>query len=128
MGDLFGASRDLAYRRRLSLLKESGVALWDVVFQCERNGSLDAAIDMNTVQPNDFQTLFAECPSIRSIFFNGHKAEELFKRLVVRHLGDAAERFRFMRLPSTSPAHASCSRAQKISMWKKSIRPQQVLG
>ena len=44
MGELFGFSRELSYRERLARLGEHGVALWDVLESCRREGSLDTRI------------------------------------------------------------------------------------
>ena len=55
MGALFGAGRDLSYARRLARLRAAGVALWDVVAECERPGSLDSAIRRE--KPNDLAGL-----------------------------------------------------------------------
>lgn len=125
MGDLFGAGRDKNYEERLRILRQNRVALWDVAFQCRRKGSLDTAIRMGTVVPNDFKLLFSLCPLIHTVFFNGHKAEQLFRRLVLRSLGkdlgERAGRVRFLRLPSTSPAHASITTDQKKTRWRREI-------
>jgi len=45
MGALFGAGSALAYGKRVSTLKGAGLALWDVMASCVREGSLDADID-----------------------------------------------------------------------------------
>lgn len=114
MGELFGAGRDLPYPARLQRLRTRRIALWDVVHQCLRTGSLDAAIDSASVAPNDFETLFEDCPGIETIFFNGRKAEEIFLKKVAPGLAATPDR---IRLPSTSPAHASLSRRGKVACW-----------
>ncbi|MBI2082428.1 MAG: DNA-deoxyinosine glycosylase [Deltaproteobacteria bacterium] len=120
MGALFRASRHLEYEERLRILKENRVALWDVAFQCRRDGSLDS--DIRSVTPNDFQTFFASHPQIHSIFFNGHKAEDLFTKLVLKNLGDFSQKLKLVRLPSTSPAHASLTRDQKKRRWQRELK------
>lgn len=125
MGDLFGASRNKPYSERLRILKKHHVALWDVVFQCRRQGSLDTNIHMASVIPNDFVSLFARCPHIDTVFFNGHKAEQLFRKRVLPHLlqenGAQAQSLQLLRLPSTSPAHAALSKEQKKGHWRQRI-------
>ena len=44
MGELVGARPELSYSRRLELLIEQRIALWDVCAAAERVGALDAAI------------------------------------------------------------------------------------
>jgi len=84
MGALFDFSAELVYAQRLAVLREHRIALWDVAYQCERPGSLDQAIAMDTVVANDFTAFFAQHQHIHTIFFNGRKAEQLYQRLVLR--------------------------------------------
>lgn len=113
MAHLFEFDGNASYQDRLTFLTKHKIALWDVAYQCEREGSLDS--DMKNVVPNDFQSLFEKCPHIHSIFFNGAKAEQLFKKLVLK---DLEKTFQMKRLPSTSPAHASLSFEEKLKLWK----------
>ena len=117
MGELFGAGRDLPYTARLERLRTRRVALWDVVHQCRREGSLDSSIEADSVEPNDFAALFDRCPGIDTVFFNGRKAEELFLKQVSPNLGE--DFYAELRvLPSTSPANASMNLEQKIEQWR----------
>src|SRR5262245_29207162 len=54
MGELVGASPSLPYEQRLLRLQVAGIALWDVLDRCEREGSLDSSIRDDTAQANDF--------------------------------------------------------------------------
>ena len=114
MGELFDAGPERAYANRLQLLMLRGVALWDVVAQCRRVGSLDAAIDPNSVNVNDFAAFYADHPDITHVFFNGRKAADLYRRHVQPSL--AAEPS-VHALPSTSPAHAAMPLAEKLVRW-----------
>jgi len=117
-GELFGFDPDLEYRQRLARLRENGIALWDVAFQCVRPGSLDSAIEMQSVVANDFEALFKTHPQIETVFFNGRKAEELYIKLVLDHLPEEFQAIRTHLLPSTSPANAAMNRTQKLKSWK----------
>jgi hypoxanthine-DNA glycosylase len=117
MGELFGAGPDHPYQERLKLLMANGIALWDVLESCYRPGSLDAAIDVTTATTNDFARLFGTHPSIARVFFNGGKAEELYRRRVLPTLQATAPHLVYQRLPSTSPAHAAMPYAQKLARW-----------
>lgn len=119
MGEVFGVGRDLPYKQRLAKLLENDIALWDVAYQCERPGSLDTKIDMSTVVPNDFESLFKTSPGIKKIFFNGAKSEQLFRKLVLKDLQVDVE---MLRLPSTSPAHASLSKQKKLEVWREAFK------
>lgn len=116
MGALFGAGRELPYAQRLDRLTAAGVALWDVIGTCARAGSLDSAIAPDSVEANDFAGLFAACPNIGHIFFNGAAAETAFRRHVRGRI--ALPALHFARLPSTSPAHAARGLAAKLAAWQ----------
>lgn len=118
MGELFGAGRDLPYTARLERLRTRRIALWDVVHRCRREGSLDSSIESDSVEPNDFVGLFDRCPGIETVYFNGKKAEDLFRRTVYPQMGDTLDGIAQHALPSTSPAHASLNVAQKLECWR----------
>lgn len=110
-----------SYQVKVQALKSARIALWDVLQSCSREGSLDAAIESDTHTANDFQTFFRAHPKITHVFFNGAKAEECFKRHGLQKF--AGSSVIYLRLPSTSPANASMSFAQKLSAWRELMRP-----
>lgn len=116
MGALVGAGPELLYPRRVERLQAAGIALWDVLAECERPGSLDADIVAATAQANDFAGLLAGLPALRAIAFNGSAAEQAFRRHVLPGLPEL--RATLLRLPSTSPAHAARSLVQKLAEWR----------
>ncbi len=118
MGTLLGFSPQRPYRQRLQCLKSRGIALWDVLKSCERPGSLDSSIAESSIVPNDFAAFFRRHPHIRAIFFNGAKAEQSFQRHVLSTLPLSAQQLMRQRLPSTSPAHAGLSQAEKLRQWE----------
>lgn len=117
MGELFDAGPGLPYAERAARLRAAGVAVWDVLAACRRDGSLDAAIDPASMQINDFPAFFAAHPGITRVFFNGGTAEAVFRRWVLRRL-DPLALPALVRLPSTSPAHAGRSLAAKLAAWR----------
>lgn len=119
MGALFGADHDLPYRTRVARLLERDVAVWDVLKQCEREGSLDGSIVPGSEVANDFVGFFRRHPHIRAVFFNGAKSHSAFERHVRPRLGARAGSLRFQRLPSTSPAHAGLRPAAKLKAWRR---------
>lgn len=116
MAALFDFDALAAYEQRLGYLQAGGVALWDVLHSCKREGSLDSMIQPQTQVANDFNALFLTYPNIQSVFFNGAKAESYFKRHILPTL--AEHQLHFARLPSTSPAHASLSFEKKLEAWQ----------
>lgn len=121
MGDLLGAGPELDYPLRLEKLQAAGIALWDVIAACERPGSLDADIVSASVQANDFSAFFAVHRSIDRVFFNGGAAEASFRRQVLPGL--KSQPLALFRLPSTSPAHAARSYAEKLAAWSAIVAP-----
>ncbi len=103
----------LAYEHRLATLLARGVGLWDVIAQAERPGSLDAAI--RDPAANDLIALIQTLPALRVVAFNGGTAARLGGRLV-------GDRIATLALPSSSPAHAARSFAQKADAWA-ALRP-----
>ncbi len=106
--DLQGAS----YPRRLRVLNERGVALWDVIARCERDGSLDA--DISAAEPNAVAKLVRET-GVRAVFLNGSKAYACFMETQAEAMPPAVA---VHRLPSSSPAHASLKLEEKLEAWK----------
>lgn len=100
----------LPYTERLPRLLSHGIGLWDVLGACEREGSLDAAIRKPAA--NDFARLHASCPVLETIGFNGQAAGKFAAQF-------AAEGYRTLVLPSTSPAHASLSFELKLAAWQR---------
>ncbi|MFY9629412.1 MAG: DNA-deoxyinosine glycosylase [Methylocystis sp.] len=115
MGRLFDAGPEHAYAERLRRLAESRVALWDVCASAKRPGSLDQKIDRSSVTPNDFVSFFEKHRAIKLICFNGATAQRLFMGLVAPGL--SKEFPTTLRLPSTSPAHASLDFERKLAAW-----------
>ena len=121
LGALLGFDPAMPYVARLAALQAAGVAVWDVLASCVREGSLDASIDHGTVLPNDFPAFFAAHGSIGHVFFNGGTADTCFRRYVLPNLD--ARALQLTRLPSTSPANASFSFERKLAAWRAILEP-----
>ncbi len=103
-----------SYAVRVEALTRAGIAVWDVLQSCVRPGSLDSAIQAGTRVPNDFAAFFRSHPGIRLVCFNGAEAQQSFVRYVLPGL--PAADLRYVRLPSTSPAHAMAF-DRKLAAW-----------
>jgi double-stranded uracil-DNA glycosylase len=121
MGAICAAQPEFAYGARLAVLKRSGVALWDVLQEAVRPGSLDSDIIAASQRINDIAGLVAKHPSIELIAFNGKKAAEIFYRRIESDL--PRNNLRLATLPSTSPAHASLKREEKLLLWRQVVAP-----
>ena len=115
MAEICGFPPDAPYAARLRGLAARGIALWDVLAACERSGSLDAAI--RAPRPNDVPGLLARCPSITRVCCNGQAA----RRYLRRYFPETAARA--VVLPSTSPAAAMFSYAEKLARWQAAVLP-----
>ncbi|MCF6324765.1 MAG: DNA-deoxyinosine glycosylase [Gammaproteobacteria bacterium] len=119
IGQLFNVPPPLNYEERLMLIQKNRIALWDVMKNCKREGSLDSSIEQSSIVANNFADFFVAYPSIRHLFFNGAQAETAFKRHVVPMLRPESDNpLEMQRLPSTSPAHAALSFEQKLAQWQ----------
>lgn len=102
----------LDYPARIAFVEAAGIAIWDVFAECERDGSLDAAI--RHARPNDLAALKKTAPALRRICFNG--------RMAARRVREAeALGYETRMLPSTSPAYAGLSLTGKLQCWRDAL-------
>lgn len=106
MASICGFDPVASYEHRVSCLHQAGVGLWDVIGQCERRGSLDAAIVRGSEIANPLDEVLMAHRSIVAIALNGGKAAEAFRRHVQPRLQGIRMPALFA-LPSTSPANAA---------------------
>lgn len=100
-----------SYDKKIKLLTDNHIAIWDVLHSCEGSGSLDSSI--KNEKPNDFKKFFKQYPQIKHIFFTSKKAEAFYKKYV----GFDKERI-YTTLPSPSSANARMSLIEKVEKWK----------
>lgn len=113
-GSLFGFDAEAPYPERVSALCAHHVAVWDVLRSCRRVGSLDSAVERDSMVPNDFDAFFTEHPMLDRVVFNGAAAEANYRRLV----GPPA--LPSVRVPSTSPAH-TMRYENKLAAWRSAL-------
>lgn len=114
MAELVGAAG--SYDERCEALIERRIALWDVLAEAPRPGSLDADIRTRAAVPNDFCAFIRKHRQIVRVGFNGQTAARLYDRLVPGHCRAIIPEHRV--LPSTSPAHAAMPFAAKLTAWR----------
>jgi double-stranded uracil-DNA glycosylase len=115
---LFDSDPGACYQLRKEMLMENGIAVWDVLQSCHRQGSLDSSIKLSTMSTNDFAGLFCDYKYIERVFFNGRMAEKLFQKRVLPALNHRFSCLEYLCLPSTSPANALLKIEQKLEAWK----------
>lgn len=114
-GSLFGVGADEPYAVRVAVLCTHRIAVWDVLRSCRRVGSLDSAVERDSMVPNDFAAFFTTHPTLGRVVFNGAAAEANYRRLV----GPPA--LPSVRAPSTSPAQ-TMRYGDKLEAWRRALR------
>lgn len=112
---VFDGTPHAKYEDRIAFIQSKGIALWDVLRRCRREGSLDANIRQAEV--NDFQTFFAQHPNIRFVAVNGSTA---FKYLRKNLRFEDYPHIRFELMPSTSaiPRRGMVTVEDKLGCWR----------
>ena len=109
------------YEARLAALQDARIALWDVIAEAERRGSLDSAI--RDLRANDLPDLIGGLPDLRAIAFNGGTAT----RLGLKALAEVAPDVERIALPSSSPAY-TLAFERKAAAWAELRRPLGLAG
>ena len=99
--------------QKIWLLKESKIALWDMVKSCTRENSLDSSLE--EIEVNDLASFLEEHPNIKKVAFTGRLSEKLFKT----HF-DYLE-MKTVYLPSPSATYAKMSFEMKLDFYKKML-------
>lgn len=108
---IFEEEFSTSYDERKSFLQKHGIALWNVLGSCKREGSSDAKIRDEKI--NDFESLHIEYPNIKYVFFESKAAANYFKKHTHPQIGVT-----YITLPSTSGLYAGMSLAEKTAQWK----------
>ena len=99
------------YEQRKALLYANGIAVWDVITQCEADGALDSTIRDQVY--NSELPEFIEKHRIRRVLFNGNNAYTFYRRgigIIDKNV-----------LPSTSPAYAAKRFDEKLRLWREAL-------
>ena len=97
LAKIFGEDTPSSIEDKKSFLSRHGIALWDVIAECEIIGASDAHI--RSAVPNDFGIIFSAC-RVREVFTVGKLAEKLYEKFTGRSA---------VCLPSPSPANRAVS-------------------
>ncbi|WP_322153108.1 DNA-deoxyinosine glycosylase [Paratractidigestivibacter sp.] len=95
------------------MLLDAGIALWDVIAECDIKGSSDASI--KNVAANDVARVLEEAP-IHAVICNGATAGRLYRKYLEYRTGIPAT-----VLPSTSPANAAWSLERLCERWSEAL-------
>lgn len=91
------------------LLLRNHIAVWDVIAQCDIQGSSDSSI--KNVETNDLSVILDNA-QIRAIYVNGKTAEKYYRKYIEKTINRKA-----ICLPSTSPANAAWSMERLMDEW-----------
>ena len=113
MARLLDLDSNLVYRQRVAAIQEKGIALWDVIASCAREGSADGAI--RDPVPNDIPGFLQAHPAVRLVVLNGGAAGRHFRSSWPDGFPGGV---RYMVLPSTSPANARFRIPDLVERWR----------
>ena len=97
---LFDEDAPITVEQRKAFLKRHKIALYDVIEECDIEGSADSSI--KNVIPIDIVSILERFPNIRIIGITGNTARYYFDKFLLKKVGD----IKVVYLPSTSPANA----------------------
>ena len=103
-----------------AFLLAHGIALWDVIAECDIKGSSDASI--KNVMENRVERILAAAP-VHTIVCNGACAGRLYHKYLEYRCGMPA-----IVLPSTSPANAAWSLERLTKRWSEALRDAERTG
>ena len=104
-------------QEKKTLLLHHGIALYDVIEECDIIGSSDSSI--KNVVPSDLAPILASA-KITSVFTNGKTANRLYQKYQ-----EAQTKRPAVCLPSTSPANAAFSLEKLIEIWSDAIKKEE---
>ena len=117
MQSLFSIDLNAIYEQRLQQMKSRGLGLWDVYAECERPGSLDSSINVQSIRFNPIVELLTDYPSIHTLACNGGAAHKAVLKYLKQQVFDISN-IQILALPSTSPAYAAMRFEQKLERWQ----------
>ena len=113
LGRIFnGRCDDISSRKEL--LRKNHIALYDVIEECDIEGSSDSSI--RNVVPIDIENILKEYPNIDRIGITGKKASILFNRYLLDKIPSDIKVF---HLSSTSSANARMSIDDLVKEYSK---------
>ena len=98
-------------QEKKEMLLSHGIALWDVIAECDIAGSSDSSI--KNVVPAELSVILDHAP-IRTIYANGAKAYDLYQKYTYPVTGRDIR-----KLPSTSPANAVFQMERLLGAWQE---------
>ena len=122
LSKIFNEEEPLTTEDRKQFLDKHNIALYDVIEECDIEGSSDSSI--KDVVPFDIENTLKQYPSIKVIGTTGNKASDLFDK----YLKDKINKdIKVIHLPSTSPANAKVKLDTLVSEYRKLFKKQSTI-
>ena len=112
LSKLFDEEYSLDITKRKDMLRKHKIALYDVIEECDIEGSADNTI--SNIKPIDIKTILEKYPNIKLIATTGSKAASLFDKYLLDKVGNR----KVVHLPSTSPANAKMKLDELVNKYK----------
>ena len=106
---VYRQQKPLTIEEKKLLILENKLALWDVIAECEIEGSADSTI--KNVKANDL-SIILQNSAVERIYVNGKTAEKYYNKYTLPQTGVKA-----VCLPSTSPANAAWGFEKLVKAW-----------
>ena len=116
LGRIFSEPAPETVAERKSFLKRHKIALYDVIEECDIEGSKDSSI--RNVTPIDIKNILANFPNIKVIGISGNTAKYYFNKYLLQKTGNTI----VVYLPSTSPANARMKLSDLVEAYKDLFR------
>lgn len=110
LSGLLGCPLPRTVEEKRQMLIEHGIAIYDVILECDIIGSSDSSI--RNVVPADIGGIL-EGSQIQRIFANGKTAAKLYQRYIQPEIAMPVT-----ELPSTSPANAAYGLERLLQAWE----------
>lgn len=113
LGSLFNEDAPETVADRKAFLKRNKIALYDVIEECDIEGSKDSSI--RNVKPIDISSILRKYKNIKVIGITGNTAKYYFDKYLLDKVGN----IRVAYLPSSSPANAKMNLDALVSKYKE---------
>ena len=111
---VFNEEHSFDVSKRKEFLIKHEIALYDVIEECDIEGSSDSSI--TNVKPADIVSILKKYPNIKVIGITGGTASKLFQKYLLNKITN--KDIKIIYLPSTSPANAKITNKELVEAYK----------
>ena len=115
LSKIFDEELPISIEEKKTFLKKHHIALYDVIYECDIEGSSDASIKNPKVI--DIKDILDRYPNIKKVAINGNKAKTLFDKYLLNIVNSFDIKIYY--LPSTSPANAKMKEEDLVEAYSK---------